>query len=101
MLASPRKLTATCNLLALCDRDVKLDNLLLVSPGDISHIKIADFGFAKKLHSGRGSAMQTVCGTSGVQGSLLAATGVRALAAARMRVLVCTLPWRPWDIGMP
>ncbi|KAI7845929.1 hypothetical protein COHA_000475 [Chlorella ohadii] len=46
-------------------RDVKLDNLLLVSPGDISHIKIADFGFAKKLHSGQGSAMQTVCGTSG------------------------------------
>jgi calcium/calmodulin-dependent protein kinase I len=46
-------------------RDVKLDNLLLVSPGDISRIKIADFGFAKKLQGGRGNAMQTVCGTSG------------------------------------
>ena len=52
-------------------RDVKLDNLLLVSPGDISHIKIADFGFAKKLHGGRGNAMQTVCGTSGAQRSAL------------------------------
>lgn len=27
-------------------RDVKLDNLLLVEPGDISRIKIADFGCA-------------------------------------------------------
>ncbi|KAL4424182.1 hypothetical protein ABPG75_001483 [Micractinium tetrahymenae] len=43
-------------------RDVKLDNLLLVEPGDISRIKIADFGFAKKLHGGL-DAMKTVCGT--------------------------------------
>lgn len=52
---------------AMSPRDVKLDNLLLVAPGDISHIKIADFGFAKKLNGGRGNAMQTVCGTSGAQ----------------------------------
>ncbi|PSC74088.1 CAMK CAMK1 kinase [Micractinium conductrix] len=44
-------------------RDVKLDNLLLVEPGDIAHVKIADFGFAKKLHGGRLDSMKTVCGT--------------------------------------
>lgn len=43
-------------------RDVKLDNLLLVEPRDIKHIKIADFGFAKKVSGGR-LEMKTVCGT--------------------------------------
>lgn len=41
-------------------RDLKLDNLLLVKPGDIQAIKIADFGLAKKYMQ---SSLQTVCGT--------------------------------------
>ena len=41
-------------------RDLKLENLLLVSAEDISKIKIADFGLAKKALE---SAMETVCGT--------------------------------------
>ncbi|EFN53608.1 hypothetical protein CHLNCDRAFT_32147 [Chlorella variabilis] len=45
-------------------RDLKLDNLLLVEPGDIRSIKLADFGFAKKLHGGL-DGMKTVCGTPG------------------------------------
>ncbi|PRW61339.1 Pkinase-domain-containing [Chlorella sorokiniana] len=49
-------------------RDLKLDNLLLVTPGNISNIKIVDFGFARKEHAGsagRLNNMQTVCGTPG------------------------------------
>jgi serine/threonine protein kinase len=42
-------------------RDLKLENLLLKSEGDMTHVKIADFGLAEKL-VGEG-AMQTVCGT--------------------------------------
>lgn len=41
-------------------RDIKLDNLLLVSPKDISQIKIADFGLAKQAGMGQ---FATVCGT--------------------------------------
>jgi hypothetical protein len=46
-------------------RDLKLDNLLLVAPGDITCIKLADFGFAKKVQGARQDAMKTVCGTPG------------------------------------
>mmetsp|Transcript_47296 Transcript_47296/g.90280 ORF Transcript_47296/g.90280 Transcript_47296/m.90280 type:complete len:325 (-) Transcript_47296:800-1774(-) len=41
-------------------RDIKLENLLLQEPEDISRIKIADFGLAKKSIV---SGMQTVCGS--------------------------------------
>ena len=41
-------------------RDLKLENFLLTKPGDISHIKLADFGLAKLLKWGN---MDTVCGT--------------------------------------
>lgn len=40
-------------------RDLKLENLLLVNRGDLSHIKIVDFGLAKHT---TGTA-RTVCGT--------------------------------------
>lgn len=40
-------------------RDLKLENLLLASPDDITKVKIADFGLAKKAIE----AMSTVCGT--------------------------------------
>lgn len=41
-------------------RDLKLGNLLLVKKGDISEIKIADFGFAKRYVL---SSLSTICGT--------------------------------------
>ncbi|KAL4419974.1 hypothetical protein ABPG75_007072 [Micractinium tetrahymenae] len=46
-------------------RDLKLDNLLLARPGDISAIRIVDFGFAKKHHAADrlNNPMKTVCGT--------------------------------------
>ncbi|KAL4442683.1 hypothetical protein ABPG77_006677 [Micractinium sp. CCAP 211/92] len=42
-------------------RDLKLENLLLVHKKDISHIKIADFGLARR-YAGP-SALTTICGT--------------------------------------
>ncbi len=60
-----------CNPTALrrvVHRDLKLENLLLATPADISRVKIADFGLAKKLGGGGGSAgMQTICGTPQVR----------------------------------
>ncbi|KIY91268.1 calcium/calmodulin-dependent protein kinase I [Monoraphidium neglectum] len=41
-------------------RDLKLENLLLAAPDDITKVKIADFGLAKRSAAG---AMSTVCGT--------------------------------------
>mmetsp|Transcript_3798 Transcript_3798/g.13321 ORF Transcript_3798/g.13321 Transcript_3798/m.13321 type:complete len:376 (-) Transcript_3798:647-1774(-) len=41
-------------------RDIKLENLLLGKPNDLSTLKIADFGLAKKMGE---VDMQTVCGT--------------------------------------
>eukprot|EP00775_Hariotina_reticulata_P006898 gene6898-7114_t len=40
-------------------RDLKLENLLLASPAEITNVKIADFGLAKQS----ADAMSTVCGT--------------------------------------
>lgn len=42
-------------------RDLKLENLLLVQRKDISAIKLADFGLAKRF--GGAAALSTVCGT--------------------------------------
>jgi serine/threonine protein kinase len=42
-------------------RDLKLENLLLVRKKDIGHIKIADFGLARRYMGA--SAMTTICGT--------------------------------------
>lgn len=43
-------------------RDLKLENLLLATPDDITHIKIADFGLAK-LTTPQNGSMMTICGT--------------------------------------
>ena len=43
-------------------RDLKLENLLLAAPGDISAIKIADFGLAKKA-TRADCLLDTICGT--------------------------------------
>merc|ERR1712238_160378 len=44
-------------------RDLKPENLLLVSKSDDSEVKIADFGFAKKVY--KESSLVTQCGTPG------------------------------------
>jgi len=44
-------------------RDLKPENLLLVSKSDDSHVKIADFGFAKKVYEE--NTLSTQCGTPG------------------------------------
>mmetsp|Transcript_14549 Transcript_14549/g.46250 ORF Transcript_14549/g.46250 Transcript_14549/m.46250 type:complete len:410 (-) Transcript_14549:256-1485(-) len=41
-------------------RDLKLENLILATKGDITTIKIGDFGLAKSLSEGQ---LQTVCGS--------------------------------------
>ena len=41
-------------------RDLKLENLLLANQKDMTRIKIADFGLAKKAAE---TAMDTICGT--------------------------------------
>ncbi|GAB4813322.1 hypothetical protein N2152v2_000368 [Parachlorella kessleri] len=46
--------------MGIVHRDLKLENLLLVEPKDISRIKIADFGLAKNAMA---AALTTVCGT--------------------------------------
>lgn len=33
----------------MCRSDLKLDNLLLVTPGDIAHVKVVDFGVRAQL----------------------------------------------------
>ncbi|QDZ24618.1 serine/threonine protein kinase [Chloropicon primus] len=43
-------------------RDLKLDNLMFESPGDINSLKILDFGFSKVLQ-GTGDILQTICGS--------------------------------------
>jgi len=50
-----------CHSNAIVHRDLKPENLLLSSPHDDAHIKIADFGFAKKCPAGR--KLETQCGT--------------------------------------
>ncbi|KAK3254710.1 hypothetical protein CYMTET_36083 [Cymbomonas tetramitiformis] len=41
-------------------RDLKLENLILAQKGDLTNIKIADFGLAKRAAE---AALQSVCGT--------------------------------------
>ena len=44
----------------LFNRDLKPENLLMASLSDDSHIKLADFGFAKKT---KGNSLTSVCGS--------------------------------------
>ena len=77
-------------------RDVKLDNVLLASPGDLSTLKLADFGL-----SNTAAAAVTVCGTPAYAApEVVAAAGRRAAAAARggtPRAAVTNAPPPPTD----
>ena len=52
-----------CHSHAIAHRDLKPENLLLMSRNDDKNIKIADFGFAKKVSSSK--CLLTQCGTPG------------------------------------
>ena len=63
-------------------RDLKLENLLLASPQDITKVKIADFGLAKKAAE---SQMETICGTPQyVAPEVIQVTLQHALPATRL-----------------
>ena len=54
---------AFCHSNNVAHRDLKPENLLLLSPDDDSAVKIADFGFAKKVYAP--NSLTTQCGTPG------------------------------------
>ena len=47
----------------IAHRDIKLENLLLETPGDISRMRIVDFGLAKGHVGVELLQMATICGT--------------------------------------
>ena len=47
----------------IAHRDIKLENLLLVAPGDVSRVRIVDFGLAKGHVAQSYLEMDTICGT--------------------------------------
>lgn len=52
-----------CHMNHVAHRDLKPENLLLLSQSDDSEVKIADFGFAKKVYEP--NSLSTQCGTPG------------------------------------
>lgn len=52
---------AYCHKKQICHRDIKPENILLVNDNDLTHIKIADFGCAKKITGPK--CMKTLCGS--------------------------------------
>ena len=52
-----------CHEKGIVHRDLKPENVLLKSPNDWDHIKIADFGFA--THTNGMQSLRTICGTPG------------------------------------
>lgn len=50
-----------CHSNRVCHRDLKPENLLLLSQQDDSTVKIADFGFAKRVE--KPNSLKTQCGT--------------------------------------
>jgi len=52
---------AYCHEQKVAHRDLKPENLLLVSPSNDSHVKLADFGFAKRVP--RPNSLLTQCGS--------------------------------------
>jgi len=54
-----------CHDRGIVHRDIKPENILLASKMDDSSIKLADFGFAKKVDFNKFTKLQTACGTPG------------------------------------
>ncbi|CAH0474084.1 unnamed protein product [Peronospora belbahrii] len=54
-----------CHAQNIVHRDLKPENLLLMSADDDASIKLADFGFAKKVTTNNNSGLVTTCGTPG------------------------------------
>jgi len=52
---------AYCHKKGICHRDIKPENILLVNENDLTHIKIADFGCAKRITGPK--CMKTLCGS--------------------------------------
>lgn len=51
---------AYCHKKQICHRDIKPENVLLVRDDDLTHIKLADFGCAKKITGPK--CLKTLCG---------------------------------------
>lgn len=49
-----------CHKKQICHRDIKPENVLLVSADDLTHIKLADFGCAKRITGPK--CLKTLCG---------------------------------------
>lgn len=54
-----------CHDRGVVHRDIKPENILLQNPEDDASVKLADFGFAKKVDESSFSMLQTACGTPG------------------------------------
>ncbi|CAB9502104.1 MAP kinase-activated protein kinase 2 (Fragment) [Seminavis robusta] len=50
-----------CHKKRICHRDIKPENILLVKDDDLTHIKVADFGCAKKITGPK--CLKTLCGS--------------------------------------
>lgn len=50
-----------CHKKRICHRDIKPENILLVKDDDLTHIKIADFGCAKRITGPK--CLKTLCGS--------------------------------------
>ena len=78
----------------IAHRDLKLENLLLETPGDITHIRIVDFGLAKGHVEQSYLEMDTICGTPHyVAPEVIAVRGSwpgHSSAAAGWRTLQCS-----------
>lgn len=70
--------------LGIVHRDLKPENLLLTSPHDDAHIKLADFGFARSVLNGY---VSTQCGTPGY----VAPEILRAESYGTVRLCPCGL----------
>ncbi len=73
-----------CHDRGVVHRDIKPENILLESRADDAQVKLADFGFAKKLDESSFSLMQTACGTPGYVAPEILSTSAQAARQAAL-----------------